>query len=412
MGSLPLTALAIRLGLALGVGLLIGLEREWARKDVGVRTFALTALLGAICWLLGTDFALVGWVGIFVVVAAVNARELLARGALEITTSVALLVTYALGVLFGQGHLIAPVAVAIVVTALLAWKTELARFAGGLLHEEIRAAVLLGLITFVVYPLLPERYVDPWRLIDPRDVWITVIVVAGIGFANYVLLRLYGARGMYYAAALGGLVNSTATVAELSRELVAAGEALLPMAVAAILLTVVAMFSRNLAILAIFAPPAVATAWWPMALMAGVAALLAWRAHRRGFPRVTELKLASPISLKRVLAFGGFFLAIEIAGTLAQRYLGSGGFLAVSVVGGLVSSASTVAAAAILAAHGSISAPLAGVATVFSSVASALINLPLIYQQTRQRPLTRSLTVASVGLILLGLATLGLRLAL
>jgi len=406
----PYSVLALRIGLALGVGLLIGLEREWARKDVGVRTFALTALLGTLCWLLGPRFALIGWIGVFVIVLAVNARELLARRAVEITTSVALMVTYALGVLFGRGDLILPVSVAIVVTALLAWKTELARFAGGLLHEEIRGAVLLGLLAFVIYPLLPARFVDPWRLIDPRDVWLTVIVVAGIGFANYVLLRLYGARGMYYAALLGGLVNSTATVAELAREFVTAGESLAAMAVAATLLTVVAMFTRNLAILAIFAPHAVSTAWWPMALMALLAAIMAWRSHRHGAPKVGPLKLTSPVSLRRVLIFGGFFLLVEIAATLAQRYLGGGGFLVVSALGGLVSSASTVAAAAILAAHGRISAEIAGVGTVLASVASALINLPVVYQQTRQRLLARNLTVASVGLILAGLATLGLRL--
>ncbi len=407
--NFPVTT-AVRLAVALGVGLLVGLEREWAHKEVGVRTFALTAMLGALCWLLSPGFALAGWIGVFLLIAAVNARSLLVSRGLEITTSVALMVTYVLGVFLGQGHLMAPVAAAIVMTALLAWKTELARFAERLLIQEIRGALLLGLLTLVIYPLLPKGFVDPWRLVDPRDVWVAVMVIAGIGFGNYVLLRLYGARGMYYTAGLGGLVNSTATVVELSREL-GSGTGMAPMAVAAILLTSVAMFVRNLGILAIFAAPAVATAWGPMAVMAALAGVFAWRAHRHGAGEGAHLELSSPVALGRVLLFGAMFLGIEVTANLAQRYLGGGGFLLVSLLGGLVSSASTVAAAAVLAEHGRISFALAGAATVLSSVSSALVNLPLLYRQSRQKAVTRRVALLSVGMAAAGLVVLGAALA-
>ncbi len=407
--NFPVTT-AVRLAVALGVGLLVGLEREWAHKEVGVRTFALTAMLGALCWLLSPGFALAGWIGVFLLIAAVNARSLLVSRGLEITTSVALMVTYVLGVFLGQGHLMAPVAAAIVMTALLAWKTELTRFAERLLIQEIRGALLLGLLTLVIYPLLPKGFVDPWRLVDPRDVWVAVMVIAGIGFGNYILLRLYGARGMYYTAGLGGLVNSTATVVELSREL-GTGTGMAPMAVAAILLTSVAMFVRNLGILAIFAAPAVATAWGPMAVMAALAGMFAWRAHRHGAGQGAHVELGSPVALGRVLLFGVMFLGIEVTANLAQRYLGGGGFLLVSLLGGLVSSASTVAAAAVLAAHGRISFALAGAATVLSSVSSALVNLPLLYRQSQQKAVTRRVALLSVGMAAAGLVVLGAALA-
>lgn len=407
--NFPVTT-AVRLAVALGVGLLVGLEREWAHKEVGVRTFALTAMLGALCWLLSPGFALAGWIGVFLLIAAVNARSLLVSRGLEITTSVALMVTYVLGVFLGQGHLMAPVAAAIVMTALLAWKTELTRFAERLLIQEIRGALLLGLLTLVIYPLLPKGFVDPWRLVDPRDVWVAVMVIAGIGFGNYILLRLYGNRGMYYTAGLGGLVNSTATVVELSREL-GTGTGMAPMAVAAILLTSVAMFVRNLGILAIFAAPAVATAWGPMAVMAALAGMFAWRAHRHGAGQGAHVELGSPVALGRVLLFGVMFLGIEVTANLAQRYLGGGGFLLVSLLGGLVSSASTVAAAAVLAAHGRISFALAGAATVLSSVSSALVNLPLLYRQSQQKAVTRRVALLSVGMAAAGLVVLGAALA-
>jgi uncharacterized membrane protein (DUF4010 family) len=77
-------------------------------------------------------------------------------------------------------------------TMLLSWKMELRRFAGGLQITEIRSAVLLGLLELVVYPILPNQFADKWHLINPRQAWLTVIVIAGIGFTNYVLLEFTG----------------------------------------------------------------------------------------------------------------------------------------------------------------------------------------------------------------------------
>jgi uncharacterized membrane protein (DUF4010 family) len=103
-----------------------------------------------------------------------------------------------------------------------------------------------------------------------------------------------------------------------------------------------------------------------------------------------------------VFRFSVLFLLLACNGTLAQRFLGSFGFLVVSVLGGLVSSASTTATAATLAATGQITPQTAGLATILTSVASAMVNLPLVYQQTRQIALVRRLTVITVAITLLG----------
>src|SRR5690242_244027 len=363
---------ALKLAIALAIGLLVGLEREWSHKDVGVRTFAITALLGTLTSLVSMQLALLCLVGVFILIAYMNGRSLLVDRSLEMTTSVALIVTFVLGVLVGLGHLFTPIACAIVMTALLAWKTELQRFAGDLTPQEVRSAVLLGLIGFVIYPLLPNRFIDSWHLFNPRQSWIIVVVVSGLGFLNYVLLRLYSHRGLYYTAALGGLVNSTATVAELSRAL-PRGQAS-SMAVALVLLTSVAMFIRNLAILAIFMPAAVSIAIWPLAAMAIGAAYFAWRKRDEGTAPVSPLHMSSPVSLRYVLSLAGIFVIMEVLGTIAARYLGKYGFLTLSLLGGTVSSASTTAAAATMAIHGKLSPDVAGVATVFASIASALVN--------------------------------------
>ena len=70
------------------------------------------------------------------------------------------------------------------------------RFAGGLSPTEVRSAVSLGLITFVVYPILPNEFIDRWKVVNPRETWTTVVLIAGIGFFNYVLLRLDSAKGL------------------------------------------------------------------------------------------------------------------------------------------------------------------------------------------------------------------------
>lgn len=401
----PASQIATQIGLSIGIGLAVGLEREWAHKDIGVRTFAITGLLGMIGSLLGFSFAVAAFVGIFLLVVFVNARSLIATRSLEITTSVALMVTLLLGVLVGQGHFFTAIASAILVTLLLAWKTELARFAVGLSLEEIRSAVFIGLIAFVIYPILPNRFIDPWQLVNPREVWIVIIVVAGIGFVNYILLRLYGMRGLYYTALLGGLVNSTATVAELSPSIAAAGEGASSFGQTTVLLTSIAMFIRNLVIVAIFALPAFTDALWPLASMTVFAGAVAWVRRGTASP-AKQLRLSSPLSLRRISTFGALFVLIEICGKLAERFMGHLGFLTFSFAGGLASSSSTAATAAIMTARGQLKAEVAGVAVVLCSIASSLVDIPLVYQQTRDRRMMKSLVTVSCVMVLVGVVVL------
>jgi uncharacterized membrane protein (DUF4010 family) len=398
---------ALKLTGSLGVGLLVGFEREWANKDVGVRTFALVSLLGMASSMVGIPLALGALGGVTVLIGVMNARSILVDRSLEITTSAALLVTYILGVLVGLGHLFTPVASAILMTMLLAWKLEFQRFAGGVRPEEIRSAVLLGLIGFVIYPVLPNRFLDPWQLINPREAWITVIVVAALGFFNYVLLRVYSTRGLYWSAVLGGLVNSTATIAELSASLAASG--LLRMIVVANLLTVLAMFVRNMFLLGFFAHAALLAAILPLAAMAGVAALVLWRYRGGAGQHGGSVTLASPLSVRRVLEFGLFFLVIQALGTVATRKLGSLGFFAVSAAGGLFSSASSTVAAANLAARGSISPLAAGTGAVLASIASAAVNIPLVARHVKDREIARRVTLITVAQMAVGVGALMLQ---
>jgi uncharacterized membrane protein (DUF4010 family) len=402
----PVTPIALKMGVALGIGMLIGLEREWSNKDVGIRTFAVVSLVGMLSAIIDLNLAIASLLGVFLLVAAMNARSILKDRSLEITTSAALIANFLLGALVGFGHVFTPVAGAIVITMLLAWKTELTRFAGGLQPSEIRSAVLLGLIGFVIYPVLPNRYIDPWNLFNPSDAWISVIAIAGIGFINYVLLRVYSTGGLYLSAIFGGLVNSTATVAELSSRARDAG--MISRTTGLCLLTTMAMFFRNLILATLFSPRSLSATLVPLLAMTLVAGLLVWRDRITNQQLGGTVALTSPIALGKVLRFGVVFIVIQVVGTLLTRFFGNAGMLVMGGVGGLISSASTTAAAATMAMHGQISAALAGSATVLASLASAAINLPIVWRTTKNKVVFKQLITQMAAVIGVGIVAVAL----
>lgn len=405
----PAPDIALKVGITVALGLLVGFEREWSNKDIGVRTFTMAALLGLIGSLLGPEALLISGAGVLVLAVFANLRGLTVARKLEATTSLALVLIFLLGILVGEGHIFTPVACSILIAMLLALKPQFRAFAGGLTQQEVRSAILLALLGFVIWPLLPDHYVDPWNLIQPREAWIIVVVIACLGFMNYVLLRVYGSRGVYLTAILGGLVNSTASAAELASTLSATG--LGTLAVPVVLLTSVAMFLRNITILAIFGHAAVRAAVLPLLAMVTVAGFWIYRDYRNA--RKTEggppLTLASPISLGKVLRLALLFVVVQVVATLGQRHFGSTGFEIASLLGGFVSSASTTAAAASLAVHHTVTSRQAGIAAVLASMASASMNLPMVQRQKETRAAMRKLIVSSTLQFVAGLGVLVLQ---
>lgn len=395
-----------RLGLALAIGLFVGLEREWRGKEAGLRTFGFAGLLGGLGGLLGDAYSLLvlGLLGLLT--GFLNWQAIRAGEGAELTTSASLLVTGMAGVLCGQGQTFTPVAVGVATAALLTWKESLSGFSLGLTVAELRSAILLAILTFIVFPLLPAEPVDPWGHIQPREAWLTVILIAGIGFLNYILLKVYGARGVEISGFLGGLVNSMVTVTELSQRARDGSEALTDMAYRGILLATAAMAVRNLVILGLLSAPALVAAAGPLGLIV-VGSVLLSRVGSRADPEAEkdapELTLELPFSLQAALKFGLLFLGLEIVGALAQEWLGHWGFYAVSVVGGVFSSGSAVASAATLAAQGKITVEVAGTGAVLASLASVVANVPLAARVAGQPTLTHRLSRALGVVVVLGL---------
>src|SRR5574340_1284530 len=278
----PYLQILLRLAVSLALGLLIGLERERRGKEAGIRTFGFVCLLGALGGSLGTAFSLVILVLVGVLAVLLNIQTLRANQGTELTTSAAMLVTCVAGIMCGQGHTITPAAVMVSATALLAWKERLVGFSMGLTEGEVRSAVMLAMLAIVIYPALPIGAVGPWQVFEPRAAWIAVILIAGIGFVNYTLWKLYGMRGIELSGFLGGLVNSNFTVIDMSSRSRRQPDEFVDSAYRGILLATTAMVVRNAGLLLILAPLALMGSLAAFLLMmAAGAALVLWNYHRR-----------------------------------------------------------------------------------------------------------------------------------
>ncbi len=404
----PYLTVFSRLILALAIGLFVGLERERRRKDAGLRTFGFAALLGAIGGLLGENFAILNISLLGILIVFLNLRTLREDKGTELTTSAALLVVGFVGVLSGQGHTLTPAAIGVMTAALLAWKKPLAGFSIKLSDMEVRSAILLAILAFVIYPALPEGSVDPWGALEPRTAWVTVILIAGIGFVNYILWKIYGERGIELTGFLGGLVNSSVATRELAQRARETQGQMTDVVYRGILLAIAAMLIRNAVLLAILAPYALRASALAFSLMLVASVGLAFLNRKPISTFIGEtnpplLSLTSPFSLKSALKFGLILVVIQLAGVLGQQMLGQLGMYITSLLGGLFSSSSAVAAAAALAARGTISSQVAGNCAVIASLTSVIINLPLVVG-LGNRPLVWRIAwtvgiVASLGVV-------------
>jgi uncharacterized membrane protein (DUF4010 family) len=408
LDSSPYFPTFLRLLLALALGMFVGIERERRRKEAGMRTFAFASLLGAVGGMLGDGYAIASLGAIGLLVVFLNIESLRGGEGVELTTSAALMLTAFTGVLAGQGQTFTPTVLGVTTAALLAWKTPLSGFSEALTESELRSAVLLAIMAFVVYPILPTEPLGPDGLFDARRAWVTVILIASLGFLNYVLLKIYGTNGLGLASFLGGLVNSTATVADLAER---AGNA--PdgperrFVERGVLLATSAMLARNAMILGLIAWPVLVRASLPLALMfagAFAAVKLAGRPDEDSPSTAASVSknvvgISSPFSLTMALKFGAVLLALHVAATFAQRTIGDAGVYVVSAIGGLVSSASATASAAALYASGEVPASTAAAAAIVAALTSTFVNIPLVLRLLQGAPAARRAIVIGIGIV-------------
>jgi len=421
-----LLLLAAKVAASACIGMLIGLERSWAHKEAGVRSFAIATLLGTLSWLVSPTLAYVQVGIVLVVLILVNVYAMRNEQPPEITTSLALAAANVLGIVIGMGNFFLAFTSALVVTALLAWKTELITFISKLTVAEIRSTILFGFIAGVIYPLLPNRFIDPWQVLNPRSVWLTVVIVSGLSFVNYVLLRQFGTRGIRYSAILGGLVNSAATVALLGQEVRDDATAVAE-APTNVVLSDLAMILRNCALVVIFSFPqgirasmSTVIVLVPMMLAAGIVALFDLLGGRRSKQKPShhleqeapqqfeqeapqKRRLESPLELRSVLGFSMLFLSLTVISGLANRLFGTIGFLVIVVVGAVASAASSSVLVGQQLSRGHVAGSPAAIAMFLATLVGLLENVVIFWIVTRMPGPSLRLLLLTAPIVLAGI---------
>ncbi len=347
--------------IALGIGLLIGVERERAkgsgpdRAPGGIRTFTLLGLLGALGYLIGDVGVLVA--GLFVALAVVASYLRTRTSDPGLTTEVAMLVTFALGVLAMR---VAPVAagMGVLVALVLVAKSRMHRFTRQLLTaQEMHDLLLLAAAAFVVLPLLPDRSIDPWGAINPHRLWLLVVAVMAVSSVAYVALRAFGSRlGLALAGLAGGFVSSTATIAAMGDGARANPQSNAAFASAG-LLSNVATIIQMVVVLGTLSPELLRRAAWPLAaagvVAAGAAVVASWKAFSISGDS-PDMAGKRPFEPKRVLGFVAILTVILLFAAIMRHWLGSASLPWVLAASGLADVHAAAASAAQMVATGQV----------------------------------------------------------
>lgn len=343
------TELALRFAVALGLGILLGLERERTKGDeggAGVRTFALISLAGALAgylsdrpgleWLAAAMFAATGLlvIAMYVVTAL--------RGEIGITTEISALLAFLLGLLCAHGLLQMAGSVAVAMALLLALKDWLHRVAGRINATDIHATLKFGIVTLIILPLVPDVNYgpEPLNVINPYQIWLMVVLISALNFISYLLIKVVGPEhGVGLAGLLGGLVSSTAVTLAFAQRSRRAGEDADALAFGIVLAWTV-MFLR-VAVMSFLISVELGRALAPgigLLAFAGIACS-AWLWRRRMKTRNGERGSvppgSNPFELNEAIKFGLLFGVVIIAAKAAQAYFGDAGLYIAAAVAGL-----------------------------------------------------------------------------
>jgi len=348
-----------QLGIAVLLGLLVGLQREHAESGVaGMRTFPLITLLGSLSAMLAIHFqdswvvaaGLLGVAGITVLAHTIRPKPDPHPG---ITTDVAALLMFLVGAFIVVGPMAAAIAVGGCVAVLLQFKPELHGVARKLGDDDLRAIMQFVLITCIILPVLPQvnygprdfltfaavpadRVHGPLDVINPFEIWLMVVLIVGLSLGGYIFYKFFGRNaGILLGGVLGGAISSTATTVSYARgtrdDPLAARSAAIVILIASAI-----MYVRLLAAITIVAPSFLATTIAPvmiLMLLTLLPALAVWFGVRRQPSQMPEQE--NPTQLKSAIIFGLMYAGVLFALALAKVYWHGHGLYLVAFLSGL-----------------------------------------------------------------------------
>ncbi|UCD98596.1 MAG: MgtC/SapB family protein [Chloroflexota bacterium] len=411
--------LFLRFGVALAIGFMIGLQREYAFRTVerelvaGERTFALMGLVGALAAmsadLTSSSIAFLGvilLVGIFTAIAYfIDAW----RGQVGLTTEVAILITVLIGALCYWNYLTLAAALGIATTVLLSLKIETDRLVKALTREDIFAALQLAVITIIVLPILPNESLlpPPFDVLNPFKIWLMVVFISGINFLGYIAIKFVGPeRGIGITGLLGGLISSTAVTLGFSERSNREQGLSKPFALA-IMIAWTVMFARILVEVGVLNLDLLAVVWLPIAAsgLAGIFYCIYLYISQRVSETDTQ-EFSNPFDLISAIKFGLLYAVILVVARAAQMYFGDTGVYISSLVSGFADVDAITLSLAQLSNTGGLSFQVAAEGIVLAMIANTIAKGSIVLLGGA-KPLKRALLP---GLILVLITAIGVTL--
>lgn len=409
---LAYTELLLDLATALAVGLLIGTERGWSARDTeesqlaaGIRTFGLVGLLGGLAALFASHLGVTAWIAMLVLVGlhalAGYIGDQRRNGDLGMTSEIALLLTFLLGSLALVETRALAAGCAVVIALLLSLKQALHGALRRLSEVELSGALKLLFISLVLLPALPNQGYGPWQAFNPYATWWMVVLIAGIGFAAYVAVRLIGTRhGLVISALLGGLVSSTAMTITLAR--LHNGPSLRALLACGLLATSALMFPRVLLEVGIINPQLLPDLLVPLAvamLVYSAGALFYYRAAGRELVGTLEAPLKNPFELGPALRFGLLLVLVLFMVEAAQHWLGDVGIYLVSLLSGMTD-VDAITLSLARSARAELDGEIATRGIYIAAFANSLVKAALIALIGGKELALRTLPVMLAGMLL------------
>ena len=333
----------IGLLVATGIGLIIGLEREFDAGNgdrlAGIRTFPIISISGCLITFLAQVFS--PWILILSIPGlllfagiAYYAKSL--KGDVGLTTSLTILVAFILGTLSALHYIREALAAAVLLVTLLSLKNKQHSFITQITQEELFAFVKFAVLSLLIFPFLPDADYGPNGILNPRDIGIVVVIVSSLSFVGYLLIKFGSAKkGILLTAFLGGLFSSTAVTWVFSSKSKEANELSAHYASGIVLASSV-MFLRVAVVTYIFNRAILSVLWLPCVLMAltgGIAAYLIIRNSARNVAK-QEIQLGNPLNIISALSFGLLFIGISLMVYYADVYLGTKGLYLSGLISG------------------------------------------------------------------------------
>jgi uncharacterized membrane protein (DUF4010 family) len=385
----------LRFGASLLIGVLIGMQREYAYDSskgrglfAGARTFALMSLVGSTAAFLADTLnsiwvfiSIVGLTSLMVIVAYyITATE---REEIGLTSEVAALLTILIGAICYIHSIELAAAMGVVTTVLLAVKGEFRQFVRVITQEDVFATLQFAVITAIVLPVLPNKTfgVPPFDVLNPSQIWEMVIFISGINFLGYILVKVVGPKkGLGISGLLGGLASSTATTMSFSERSKSQTGMEKPFAVAIIVAWII-MFIRVIVEIAVV-NNRLLSGVWPALTAMGLAGLVyaVYLYFSQSAIDEEELALSNPFELGTAIKFGLIYALVLLGTKAAELYIGEKAIYLTSIIAGLADvDAITLSISDLTRSGGSITLDTGKYAIIFATMSNTIAKGALVF---------------------------------